>query len=426
MLIECPICNARAQIPSSKEGAKVRCGECGRVYVARPPGSKADRSQPNTGAIIGIGVAVVALVVFVIIYRSSSGSEQPTQAATKTDKPEAPAYVDDMGWDGPSVRLAVRLHETVFDYDEAALRPQLHAANIWVREELEVTAAAEAEAEATDTAATTIDDFHLLPQPDKDALLDRTLEQLLRGEDRELVGEWVPYDGSVAELSDDDAIVRLALRSREPGNVEKRMIEWKLTRDGTKWKAWSWERWYSPEELAANRRRINRGYEKVTLSDGSKVFERTPEPLEHLEDTPPEVRARIDALYATMIDLDLTKEGTRAQAELIEIGRPSIPILLTGLYEIPLETEDQAKQVNLIVIGLRSITGQYMGFKPMMMEGSGVGTTEERRQSAIKQWFAWWWRKQDKFIEKETTDGLEGLIELTEKEKRWLERHKDD
>jgi hypothetical protein len=155
------------------------------------------------------------------------------------------------------------------------------------------------------------------------------------------------------------------------------------------------------------------------------VFERTPEPLEHLEDTPPDVRARIDALYATMIDLDLTKEGTRAQAELIEIGRPAIPILLTGLYEIPLETEDQAKQVNLIVIGLRSITGQYMGFKPMMMEGSGVGTTEERRQSAIKQWFAWWWRKQDKFTEKETTDGLEGLIELTEKEKRWLERNKD-
>ena len=66
-----------------------------------------------------------------------------------------------------------------------------------------------------------------------------------------------------------------------------------------------------------------------------------------------------------------------------------------------------------------------MGFKPMMMEGSGVGTTEERRQSAIKQWFAWWWRKQDKFTEKETTDGLEGLIELTEKEKRWLERNKD-
>ena len=58
--------------------------------------------------------------------------------------------------------------------------------------------------------------------------------------------------------------------------------------------------------------------------------------------------------------------------------------------------------------------------------GSAAGTTEERRTSAIKQWFAWWYRNEDKFDKKdESDDGLEGLIELTEKEERWLERHKD-
>ena len=72
---------------------------------------------------------------------------------------------------------------------------------------------------------------------------------------------------------------------------------------------------------------------------------------------------------------------------------------------------------------LRRITGQYFGYKPQALQGSGLGTTEERRMSSIKQWFAWWYRKGARFEKKVVEDGLEGLIELTEKEKRWLERN---
>ncbi len=123
-----------------------------------------------------------------------------------------------------------------------------------------------------------------------------------------------------------------------------------------------------------------------------------------------------------MIDLDLTKEASRAQTEMERIGRPAIPILLTGMYEIPLDTEDHSIQVNIIVQTLRSITGQYFGYKPQELVGSGLGTSKERRDSSIKQWFAWWYRKKDKFTEKEVVDGLEGKIELTEREKRFLDR----
>ena len=124
--------------------------------------------------------------------------------------------------------------------------------------------------------------------------------------------------------------------------------------------------------------------------------------------------------------MDLTREATAARNELVEIGRPAIPPLLTKLYEIPLETEEQSIQVNQVVVALREITGQEHGYRPREFLGAATGTTRERRESAIKQWFAWWWRNQKKFTSFEAEDALEDLIELTDEEKAWLERHKDD
>ena len=163
-------------------------------------------------------------------------------------------------------------------------------------------------------------------------------------------------------------------------------------------------------------RRIDRAQEGHTEN---------PQPLEHLADTPPELRDRIDQLVATMVDLDLTKEAASAQHELVDIGKPALPILLTGLFETPLDSEENAIRCNLVVQTLRRITGHSFGYSPQLLEGSSVGTTEERRRSGIRQWFAWWHRNQDEFEEKEVEDGLEGLIELTEEEKRWLERNQD-
>jgi len=412
--IACPRCHARAELPASKEGAKVRCSECGRVYVAHPPG-RARSGGLGGGTIAAFAVAGAAVVVIGLWSLTRDGT--PAKAAgdfaeIPAPKPAGPA-LDDIGWNSPAVRTAVRLHEAAYAYDTNAVSALLHPARIWEREQA-------AESSASPTA------FGALSQHDRVQLVNRWVEGLVRGEGRALVGEWRPYDGEVVAIDDGEATVRLAVSPQDdPGSVEKRWVEWRLALDDGRWKAWSWERWYSPEELDAARRARGRGYEKVTLSDGSLVHEREPEPLDHLDDTPPALRARIDELYATMLDLDLTKEAAAAQHELVEIGRPAIPILLTGLYETPLDSEENAIKCNLIVQSLRRITGESFGYKPQVQEGSGVGTTEERRQSSIKQWFAWWYKNQNKFTEKQVEDGLEGLIELSEKEKRWLERNPD-
>jgi len=417
MLIQCPACHARAKLPDSKEGSKVRCGECGRVYLAVPPGERGARrsSGPNVGLIVGVGGAIVGLIVILLIKNMNAGKDAPVVVA-KDDAPkvEEPA-VDPTGWESEPVQAAARIHRAAFGLQRSDLQTMLDPARAWAAEQAALT--------AEDLEPPTFEEFELLPANDRANYLFDLVESFLDGERKELIADWEPNDGEVVEETDDLATVRVAVISRE-GTGERRFVEWRLARHGARWKAYAWERWLSPDEQKAARKREkrDRGFEKVVLTDGSKVLEREPEPLGHLDDTPAELRAKIDELYATMIDLDLTKEASAASREIVEIGKPAIPVLLTGLYSIPLDNEEHSIQINIIVVALRKITGQYFGYEPQEMLGSGTGTTKERRESAIKQWFAWWFRNQDKFEEKETVDGLEGKFKLTDREKRLLEK----
>jgi predicted Zn finger-like uncharacterized protein len=412
MIIQCPFCRAESRIPSDKEGAKVRCGECSKVYTARPPGAR--RSTSTSGITIGIfvGAGVLIAIGFLIINRYKPPSVVPeVQAVEEVD--DAP-LVDSVGWDSELVRTVRDVYQGAFDQDRNRLRPLLHLEQIHF-----------------DSGATA--DFTTLTTAQIESLFDGTMHQLvegLDGEDDDVVAEWKPFDGEVVEEEDTRAVVRVKVQGRDGERaIESRTMEFQLARDiraGDRWKVVSWQRWFSPEELAAMKRRRAREYEKVTLSDGSVVYEADPRPLEHLDDTPMELRAEIDAAFARMIDFELRPpENAAAKRELEAIGRPAIPILLTGLYEIPLETDEQAMKVNLINQCLEEITGFYTGWKPQVAQGSGTGTTEERRQSAIKQWFAWWFRKGHRFEEKsEGGDLLDELITPTERDLRDMERNK--
>jgi len=78
----------------------------------------------------------------------------------------------------------------------------------------------------------------------------------------------------------------------------------------------------------------------------------------------------------------------------------------------------------MVVMALREISGQYHGYAPMD-EGGALGTTEERRLSAVKQWFAWWYRKAKRFDgPPEKHDVLDDILEMTPEEKAQAEREK--
>jgi hypothetical protein len=241
----------------------------------------------------------------------------------------------------------------------------------------------------------------------------------------------MPFDGKVVEIDGTDALIHIELSRRTENKsgeaVESRTMAWRLTlvpeAGQDVWKAWSWERYISPEEARANRVKRELKYEKVTLSDGSEYYVSEPEPLDHLPDTPPELAQQIDETFARMLDFNLRgPENSQAMRDLIAFGKPAIPVLLTGLFHTKIVDDETAAKVNLIDQALQGITGETQGYKPH----TGLGVSEERRDAAVKGWFAWWWRKGEKKFEErpESVDLLDTMIEPTERDKRQIEADK--
>jgi predicted Zn finger-like uncharacterized protein len=451
MNIQCPACHASARLPESKEGAKVRCGGCGHVYVARERGARRAKSTSPTPFILG-GALLVAIVVVLVIANSSDESVAGAAAPVEIADAEPAPVREGRGWESAPVRATRALHDAAFARDSIGLMRLVDRERVYALEQLPPAPGEDSGDEAEDAGETPGDEpaddvapspsldlsagsaaWLDLPRDEQVAYQTDLMERIIAGaeDDDELVAAWKPFDGEWVETTDDGvAIVRVKVQPRDAERgLETRTVEWWLAKDATdRWQAFRWARWISPEEAKAGRIATVRLDEtvakRVTLTDGSTVREAEVRPLEHLETTPPELRAEIDELFVQMIDLSLSpKDSNGARERLIEIGKPSIPVLLTGFYRIPLETEEQAKQVNMIVQALRGITGQNFGFKPQVAEGSGTGTTDERRESALKQWFAWWHLKGQRFEEKVLgPDLLDETVIPTPAEQRMMER----
>jgi len=406
MIIECTSCGARAKLPDSKEGAKVRCGECGRVYVAHPPGarrgSRARKEDPTKYFIIGGAVLVFGLVMLI----TNRAKDDPPVVAAPEPEPEldtAPAR----GWDSPHVVFARQLHDLAFSRNTSKLFvlldfPRIHAH----------TQAALAEPAAEGAADLAADlaglSWESLDGASQSAFKNEVVDAFVSDEGEMAVSKWKPYDGDVEAESEDMAIVRVHMQSRSGDpEVFDRWMEWELVRGkDLRWRAWRWERWISPEEQ--KRERVARAKKTVrkTLSDGSEVIEAEVRvDIEYHEETTPEQIARTESLIDQLIDLDAgPKELTAANKGLEELGKHAVPGLLKRMGGIPLDTEDNAIRLNLIHRSLTEITGYQTTFTVHV----AMGGTEERMDSGIKQWFGWYerkwkrfWRDADKIEEEE-------------------------
>lgn len=438
MIIECPACKSRAKLPDSKEGAKVRCPECERVYVARPVGAARGASRgPDPFRILLIGGA--GLVVLLVVVKFA-GKESPPVAAAPTVEvapaPELEPVVDLTGWDSPAVKVARAVHDFVVAGEEDKILSRIDGERVWTfrqdpdppqlapPEEASDSAGAE-EAEDAAPAETVVDEraWDELGADEQAAFVASVAEELESGPTHDWLVAWEPYDGWVVRETDDEAVVRLKLASLEDAAQPDRHIEWRLAQRDGLWRAWYWKRWYSEDELAAAlRARRPKKTTSRTLSDGSFVIEGRIRPIEHLEETPPEECERIDRLCEELIDLEAAPSvRSEARVELTAIGKPAIPALLTKLTTVPLETEDQAIQLNLVSEVLSDITGYRTTFRPHEI----VGGTQELQESGLKQWFGWYDRKFERF---ETAgpeaDLFEGLAPRNEKERREFEQIK--
>ena len=375
MLIECPFCHAQARIADSKEGARVRCGQCEKVYTAREPGRRKRTGTQGTSIAIFIAVGVLALIALVIVRRQGS-EPAPLPSAVATEE-AAPEPVDRSGWESAPVVAARQLFEAAEIANRDVLRRRLASGSA-------PTAASGAPAgEAGAWPALGLDERVV-------ALATGTGEMALA------IRAWKPFDGEVVAESDDRARVRLQVAGRDPQTAaETRVLELRLALEDGDWTVVDWERYFTPPELealeAAARAAARAQVETVELSDGSVVRESEPGPIPFADDTPEAQRGAITEDLARLVDFELDpRDNADAKARLVEHGAPALPALLTAVFELPLETPEDAMKLNLVNQCLEEITGHHTGFKPQIFEGSATGTTEERRESALRQWFAWW------------------------------------
>lgn len=387
MIIQCPSCKTQAQLPDSKEGAKVRCGSCGKVYVARPKGSRAgSKSKDNSSTMIIGGVVVVAaLIIGLMAQGGGKGPPPPPPEETVEVEPEPEG--DMIGWNSEGVLAARKLHTLLTSEDPIRLSQLLHGPKTYARVGEDLIAAASEENPADPRTP-----WLGLVGTERLVFLGDVARDMIDGQGRELFHQWNPYHGWVE--ADDEGVgggmtVRLKLAHKDTSLGESdRHVEWHLSRENGVLKAWNWLRWISPEEAAKRGRRGAGKIERKTLSDGSQVIEGKIRPIAYDLDVPPEMRKRINDLIARLIDPDGTKTFA-IQNELREIGKPAIAPLMTQLATIPLDSIDNATALNLVHLSLQAITGYQTSFQAH----AALGTTKERQDSGLKQWFGWFDRR---------------------------------
>ncbi len=421
MLIECPFCHTRAQVQDSQEGAKVRCGDCGRIYGARPAGTSKSSSKSNpTPYVIGGGLVVVAAILFSVI-----NNHEGPPPAKKPETRKVEVVNNSMGWESEAV-LAVRgLYEAVAEGNRTRLINRISGEQVLAAEQAAAAVEGyEGPPPSTNALWGALKGFERTP------LVEAWAESMLDATNPNAPINWTPFDGKIQRQGGDEYVMHIQCTPAD-GGTKAKVFEWILVQEGGTMRAAAWGEYIDPDSIKKQFSGGSmKGIEKKTLSDGSRVHERQPEPLAYLDDTPQVLRDEIEGLFETIINMELTKEISRAKARLIEIGKPAIPRLLTGLYELPIDTEngtdEDERKIQNVVDVLRDITNQFFGFEPLLLEGSGMGTTLERQQSSVKQWFAWWYKNSKRFTVAEKVDALEeALGELSAEDKRWLEMHPD-
>lgn len=425
MLIECPSCHTRAKLPDSKEGAKVRCPQCSFVYVARAGGAGPARGRSRSSSTpIAVGTGIVVLL-FVLVFLMKGDSEAPAPPVTEAPKIQAPPPRDSSGWNSEPVQLVRRIHDDAFARKEFELGRNIDVARAFAVQEARTAAAEGAPADLPVDRAPDAGAFAELPADERTTFQLDLLAALQADGDDNLVGAWRPFEGSVVAETDHHATVRVQLAPRdEKAGVALRWMEWRLVRDGERWKAYSWERWISPEEQRAERAARAPRAQRRELSDGSVVYEAEPRPIPYDAHVTPEQRQRIDGLIERLTNLE-RRDQVHVRRELTEIGKDAIAPLLTRLYhqiERGLSSDEDASRVALVIGALTDITGFVTTWKPH----EALGATKERQESGLRQWFSWYDRKYRRFeVAAEGPDLLdEALAPKSEAEAREQERYR--
>ncbi len=391
MLVECPQCSAQYRIASDFTD-KITCTQCTRVFFPKATAGRARRQKSYTGLVLGsVAGLVVVIGIGIAIKGGFGGTPKPVTPVA------APPRVE-LGWANERVQSVAKFARAIADKNDFDIEQYS------ILRDVQRHLAIEPEVDVVNA-----DD------PTKQRIKRAIFTALFEGEAGAIFRAF-EFDGG--------RLMDASFASSNAGKVylDGAPRDTKLFVEGKRAAVvfdFVWQapyaritRWDVVEQPAAKRatrpkdtstplesiaapvlKETMIGDKKVTVKESDVV------PLDHLADTPEDKRKEIDALVAQYVDMAApARQAGQAREALKKIGRPAVPRLLNQFNFFRGETKDEIEAIGRIDRLLRDMTGVAFNYSSAMHSvGQNVGASQNERDSAKRQWFAWWreWHNRD-------------------------------
>ncbi len=397
----CPECGAQYRVAADTlEDAKIQCTQCTRTFFAKATAGKKVRKPDHSKVYLGFGIATVVIIASFMLL--GGGGAKPAKPAASTP---AKQQVDLLAH--PRAKQLENWQKSLAAADNFGLR------------------------NATDLAAM---QKLLAVQPEKDypnssgaereALEAAILGALTTSEQSRFLRELELFSASLvdeASATGDRGAVRFSMAPRrgdpgyDPNSNATVVVQFRIADRQpmvTGWEVVSKPVVKAPKKDSFTPHQTIERPKESTISEGGqqvKVTESAPVALDHLPETPADVRAEVDRLVANIVksgDPD-APGGLFAGATLKlrdeRLKKAAMPRMLNAMYELYGDVNANNMRISQVDRALRDLTG--FSFNYQVKDTGDAAKDKASRESVVRQWFAWWWRyangEFDKLIDKE-------------------------
>lgn len=378
----CPQCAAQFRVAADALDQKIQCTECHRTFFPKTAVGKRRQAPNYTKAYVGFGALALFIVVTLVLM--SGGGSRPAS----NDKETPPPQVVDRGRHPRAVQVkdwAAKVHANdkfgiLGGVDLTAMQAQFGLPS--------------ADGDAVAAAFATHESAQYLRD------LEITASNLEKVEDAE-----APTGAVMLYLSPPRDSTKYAQ------NRGQCQVKVQFRAEGGLVKVTGWSVVKKPVELGTvggpHHDKIEKPKEAVT-ADGRKVTESEPCALDHLASATPEMRQQIDKLVDDLLASanpdapgGLRNRTVEKMKKVGDRGREVVPRLLNKMFEFYADPIANNPQLTQLCSAANDITGNRFAYSPK--DSGDAQKDKAARQSAIRQWFAYWYSgfQRDWNIEKE-------------------------